>query len=531
MHSWIILSQAIGGIGIFMLGMIIMTQGLHALAGDTIRNALISFTKTPTTGVMTGAVSTAVLQSSSATTVAAVGFVSAGLLTFPQALGIIFGANIGTTITGWMVALLGFKLKLGTIVLPFILLGSSLKLFSKGKVANIGFAVAGFGLIFVGISFMQDGMSIFKEIISPEYFPGDSFVGRLKLFVFGILVTIITQSSSAGVAATLTMIYGGAINFEQGAALVIGMDVGTTFTAVLAAIGGSTEVKRTGFSHVVYNIFTAIAALFLIVPYTMFFESFAPNFLMQQTEIVLVLFHTFFNFLGLIVIIPFTTPFAHLMQKIIPEPKQKYIQDFDPALLENVPLALSVVQKSLENELKRLLQYILYLLGEKKNAQKINLHAFNILLNETQEFLDRINLKNTQDANWQRLIHLIHVIDHLQRLFDRCSEDEPKVLFLQSSTLLVLEKNQFIRLIQTTLQLLEKKSSHGLANYTQQSNNKIDKKIRLKREEITLLMADGTVNIDEGNYNLESIRWLQRSSIHITRIAHHFQQAILSAGK
>ncbi|WP_151900814.1 Na/Pi cotransporter family protein [Sulfurimonas hydrogeniphila] len=531
MHSWTTLSQAFGGIGIFILGMIIMTQGLHALAGDTIRNALIRFTKTPTTGVITGAVSTAVLQSSSATTVAAVGFVSAGLLTFPQALGIIFGANIGTTITGWMVALLGFKLKLGTLVLPFILVGSSLKLFSKGKAADIGFAIAGFGLIFVGISFMQEGMSVYKDIISPEYFPGDSFFGRFELFLLGILVTIITQSSSAGVAATLTMIYGGAISFEQGAALVVGMDVGTTVTAALATIGGSTEVKRTGFSHVVYNIFTGIAALFLIAPYTLFFESFAPGFFMQQAEIVLVLFHTFFNFLGVIAIIPFTIPFAHLMEKIIPEPKQKYIQDFDPALLENIPLALSVVQKSLENEFKTLLRYMLYLLGAKKNAHKINLHTFDKLLDETQNFLDKINLKNTQDANWQRLISLIHVIDHLQRLFDRCREDEHKALFLQSSPLLVLEKNQFIGLIQTSLQLLEKTSLQELANYTQQSNYDIDRKTEQKREEITLLMADGTVSIDEGTYHLEAIRWLQRSSVHITRIAYHLQQALLNAGK
>ena len=296
------------------------------------------------------------------------------------------------------------------------------------------------------------------------------------------------------------------------------MDVGTTFTAVLATIGGSTEVKRTGFSHVVYNLFTGITALFLIVPYTMFFESFAPNFLMQQTEIVLVLFHTFFNFLGVIAIIPFTTPFAHLMQKIIPEPKQKYIQNFDPALLENVPLALSVVQKSLENEFKTLLEYTLYLLGEKKIAKKINIQDFDKFLNETQDFLDKINLKNTQDANWQRL-------------FDRCSEDEHKALFLRSSTLLVLEKNQFIDLVQTTRQLLEKKSLHELANYTQQSNNEIDKKTQQKREEITLLMADGTVSIDEGTYHLEAIRWLQRSSVHITRITYHLQQAILNAGK
>ena len=153
------LSQVLGGIGIFMIGMIIMTEGLRALAGDRIRKALMHFTKTPTSGALTGAVTTAILQSSSATTVAAVGFVGAGLLAFPEALGIIFGANIGTTVTGWMAALLGFKLKLGTVILPFILLGAMLKLFFSDKIAATGYALAGFGLIFVGIEWMQGAMS------------------------------------------------------------------------------------------------------------------------------------------------------------------------------------------------------------------------------------------------------------------------------------------------------------------------------------------------------------------------------------
>ena len=125
-----------GGLGLFLLGMLIMTEGLRSLAGESIRNALMSFTKSPYSGAATGAISTALLQSSSATTVAAVGFVGAGLMTFSGALGIIFGANIGTTITGWMVALLGFKLNLGTVILPFILVGVILKLFFRDKIAS-----------------------------------------------------------------------------------------------------------------------------------------------------------------------------------------------------------------------------------------------------------------------------------------------------------------------------------------------------------------------------------------------------------
>ena len=136
-----------------------MTDGLRALAGSAIRGALMRFTRSPLSGAVTGAVSTAILQSSSATTVAAVGFVGAGLITFSASLGIIFGANIGTTMTGWLVALLGFKLNLGTVILPVILVGTILRLFGNGRAANIGYALAGFGLIFVGITLMQQGMS------------------------------------------------------------------------------------------------------------------------------------------------------------------------------------------------------------------------------------------------------------------------------------------------------------------------------------------------------------------------------------
>ena len=143
--------QVLGGLGLFLLGMIIMTEGLRELAGDMIRSALMRFTSSPVTGAATGAISTAILQSSSATTVAAVGFVGAGLMTFDSSLGIIFGANIGTTITGWLVALFGFKLKLGTIMLPLILAGAILRLFAAGRLSSTGYALAGFGLIFVGI--------------------------------------------------------------------------------------------------------------------------------------------------------------------------------------------------------------------------------------------------------------------------------------------------------------------------------------------------------------------------------------------
>lgn len=174
--------QALGGLGVFILGMVIMVDGLHSGAGDGQQRLLARFTRSPLTGALTGAASTAVLQSSSATTIAAVGFVSAGLLSFPQALGIIYGANLGTTVTGWLVVLLGFKLKLGVLLLPLIFLGTVLRVFAKGRTADLGYALAGFGLIFLGISLMQQGLQGFDDLITPHTFPDDTLIGRLNWY-------------------------------------------------------------------------------------------------------------------------------------------------------------------------------------------------------------------------------------------------------------------------------------------------------------------------------------------------------------
>lgn len=247
--------QLIGGLGIFLLGMIIMVQGLRTFTGQALHDSLMRFTRTPLTGALTGAGATAVLQSSSATTVAAVGFVSAGLMTFENAIGIILGANLGTTITGWLVAILGFKLQLAALVLPLIFMGAAMKLFMRGRGSHAGLALAGFGLIFVGISTMQEAMIALESILDFSHIPADSWSSRLQLVLLGLVFTAITQSSSAGVALTLTALFSGIIEFEQAAALVIGMDVGTTITSALASMGGNAETKRTGYSHVVYNVF------------------------------------------------------------------------------------------------------------------------------------------------------------------------------------------------------------------------------------------------------------------------------------
>lgn len=514
-----------------MIGMIILTEGLRALAGDRIRKALMRFAKTPASGAVTGAVTTAILQSSSATTVAAVGFVGAGLLAFPEALGIIFGANIGTTFKGWIWALLGFKFEIGTVILPFVLVGAMLKLLFSDKLASFGYALAGFGLIFVGIEWMQEAMAGVESVLLQKYLPEDTWTGRLQLLIVGIIVTIITQSSSAGVAAALTLVYTGVIGFEQAAALVIGMDVGTTFTALIATIGGTVEVKRTGFSHVIYNFFTGFGAFLLITPYSMVLPYIFPTALNEHAELALVGFHTFFNILGVIVVLPFARRFAGMMERLIPKPKRSMHYKFEEELLEDIPVALSLIQKYLQDEWRRVLLYMHYRLASREEAAEIDLVKIESRLEEIETFCDRIHLSQNEETNWKRLIDIIHITDHLQRLIDRCQEDQKSIDYLMRSAYLKEGFEWLSEDIEFQLKSLEKQAYNEATIFGRKSAKKIRRFVSHSRETLTSMMADDTVSIIEGGKALEALKWLQRSSAHIARISMHLEAAFARAGE
>lgn len=508
-----------------------MTDGLRALAGSAVRAALMRFTRSPLSGAVTGAVSTAILQSSSATTVAAVGFVGAGLITFSASLGIIFGANIGTTITGWLVALLGFKLNLGTVILPVILVGTILRLFGNGRAANIGYALAGFGLIFVGISLMQQGMSGLTDIITPEALPADTLIGRLQLVALGILFTMITQSSSAGVAATLTALFVGAITFEQAAALVIGMDVGTTVTAVMASIGGSVAARRTGLSHVIFNLFTACGALILITPYTLLWEYLSPGALSSNAEIALVAFHTSYNTLGVMVILPFTGRFAHLIEKLLPAKKPSYTGRLGEGLLEQPALALTAVQASIHDELLALLRHVNAMLGDSLMGRRADLAELQAALDETYAYVDRIHLHETQGAEWERMLGIVHTLDHMQRLHERCEEEEDRAITARGSAELSDYGRTMVKTINGIFNDIETQSWIEAAERADKTAVYIHDQVEPLRQSILAKIASHEIDVPQGTGRLEAIRWLKRVSKHVARIMQHYGEAVLAAGK
>lgn len=262
----------LGALGMFLYGMNLMSSGLQKAAGDKLRGFLSAMTSNPFKGVLTGLGITTVIQSSSATTVMVVSFVNAGLLTLTQAIGVIMGANIGTTVTAWMVAFLGFKADISLLAVPMMLLGFLFSNSKKNQYQNIGELIVGFSLLFLGLSFMKESVPDLRETPQVLEFVRNwssyGFGSVLLFLAFGTILTLVLQSSSATMAITLIMLSMGWIPFHMACAMVLGENIGTTITANIAASVGNTQAKRAAMSHTIFNLFGVIWALILFKPFT-----------------------------------------------------------------------------------------------------------------------------------------------------------------------------------------------------------------------------------------------------------------------
>ena len=261
----------LGALGMFLYGMNLMSSGLQKASGDKLRSFLSAMTSNPFKGVLTGLGITSVIQSSSATTVMVVSFVNAGLLTLAQAIGVIMGANIGTTVTAWLVSWLGFKADISVLAVPLMLFGFLFSNSKKNQRQNIGELIVGFCLLFLGLSFMKESVPDLNE--TPEVldfvktWSSYGFSSVLLFLVFGTVLTLVMQSSSATMAITLIMLSMGWIPFEMACAMVLGENIGTTITANIAASIGNTQAKRAAMSHTIFNVFGVLWALILYKPF------------------------------------------------------------------------------------------------------------------------------------------------------------------------------------------------------------------------------------------------------------------------
>ncbi len=333
----------LGALGMFLYGMNLMSSGLQKASGDKLRGFLAAMTSNPFKGVLTGLGITSVIQSSSATTVMVVSFVNAGLLTLAQAIGVIMGANIGTTVTAWLVSWLGFKADISILAVPLMLFGFLFSNSKRNQRQNIGELIVGFSLLFLGLSFMKESVPDLNQTPQVLEFvkawSSQGFGSVLIFLTFGTLLTLVLQSSSATMAITLIMLSMGWIPFNMACAMVLGENIGTTITANIAASVGNTQAKRAAMSHTIFNVFGVVWALIFFGPFLMLVGSIielfglpnpaAADFVVTSSASVegtaalygLSMLHTLFNTINTFILIWFTKYIEKAVTFIIRAPK------------------------------------------------------------------------------------------------------------------------------------------------------------------------------------------------------------------
>jgi len=343
----------LGGLGLFLLGMHLMTNGLKVSAGNALRRILAASTSTRLRGVLSGMFITSLVQSSSAVTVASIGFVNAGLLSLSEAVAITYGSNLGTTTTGWLVSTIGFHVDIKAFALPAIGIGMFFKLFSKQtRLAAIGEAMAGFGVFFLGIDLLKDGFSGLNGHVDMAAMAGSSLL-HLAFFVgVGVLMTVLAQSSSAAIAITLTATGSGVLPLEAAAAMVIGANIGTTSTALIAAIGATPNAKRMASAHILFNGVTGIVALLLLPMLLPMIHLLQEGLhLGSDPAVFLALFHTVFNLLGIALIWAFTDRMVDWLKERFraAEEDEARPKHLDRTLVSTPVLALEALRHELNN--------------------------------------------------------------------------------------------------------------------------------------------------------------------------------------
>jgi phosphate:Na+ symporter len=343
--------QALGGLALFLFAMQRMTEGLTVFAGSGLKQLLGRWTSTPLRGVFAGMLVTGLVQSSSAVTVATLGFVNAGLLTLRQALGVIFGTNVGTTMTGWLVSLVGFGFKIEALALPILTVGVVLRLVASGRrYQGLGEALAGFGLFFLGLALLKDAFGGMADAYGASVAGGGGGVSWPMFVLVGFVATVLTQSSSAAIAIILTAAAGGVVGLEAAAAAVIGANLGTTSTAAIAVLKATPAAKRLAIGHIAFNVVTGLVALALL-PLMLVVVARLADWLDVEGSpaAILALFHTVFNVLGVLLMLPLADRLATLLERMFRSEADELArpQHLDDTLAATPALAAAALHEEL----------------------------------------------------------------------------------------------------------------------------------------------------------------------------------------
>ena len=450
MEFVITLLTLVGALGFFIYGMKVMSDGIQKAAGSKLRGILKSMTSNRFLGISTGFLITALLQSSSATTVMIVSFVNAGLLTLVESIGVIMGANVGTTITAWLISLLGFKVKISAIALPIIAIGFPMMFSSKSSIKSWAEVLIGFALLFMGLDELKHAVPNLKE--NPEFLGflasyADMGVFSTLLFIgVGTILTLVVQSSSAAMALTLVMCYEGYIPFELAAAMVLGENIGTTITANLAAMVGNVHAKRAARAHLIFNVFGVVWMLFAFQIFIANIDTYminnmglSPlNFDMENPVAIplgLSIFHTTFNILNMLFLVGFVPLISRIVIKMQPS-KGEMDEEFHLEHIGTGPMQtaeLSVLEANKEvakfgNITTRLFDMIPELLKEtdikKFNSLMARIRKYEDITDrmevEIADYLAKASQGEMSDSASIKVRSMISIINDMERIGDIC---------------------------------------------------------------------------------------------------------------
>lgn len=406
------IGNLIGGLGLLLIGMGLMTDGLKLAAGNTLRDILALWTNTRARGLFSGFLITGIVQSSSAVTVATIGFANAGMLSLEKAIWVIFGSNVGTTMTAWIVALIGFKLNIEALALPMVGIGAILKL--TGKETRRGFsgqAIVGFGLLFLGIGFLKSSFETLSTNISLPQAQELTLLLVLAYLFIGFLLTTIMQSSSAAMVVALSAAESGLVPYNIAAAMVIGANLGTTTTAIISVFGATSTAKRVALAHVMFNVITAVAALLVLGPMLWLGATVQAIFgLDTSPSVSLAIFHTTFNVLGVVLMWPLSSRMVQMLHRRFRTQEET---ESRPRYLDKNVLALPYIAlDTLSLELSRIATMCVELLQKNLRQQNYDFKSRSaIILNlagEVGKFSAELNKNELTPFISEALMSLMH---------------------------------------------------------------------------------------------------------------------------
>ena len=562
MKTIVIFFQIAGSLGLFLFGIKLLSEGLQKSAGDKMKAVLKLMTKNRFVSIMTGLLITIIIQSSSATTVMVVSFVNAGLMGLTQAIGVILGANIGTTFTGWLVALLGFKMDITSLALVSIAFAAPMMFSKKTKTRDAADVLLGFGVLFLGLNFMSHSIpDITGNIEVLEFlatFNSDTVWMNLLCILLGTLVTIVVQSSSAAMAMTLTMAYNGWLGVTASAALILGSNIGTTITAYLASIGTSTTAKRAAWAHIIFNVVGSVIALMFFHPLLSFVNFITPGdiytmegtTLSTQLPLFLAMFHSVFNIANTILFFPFVSHYARFIERLVPAKAEYDEGTYHFKYIGGVFIdSPEIYMMAIRDEIKKMANLACNMLTRYRgmfNNPGADIESDALAMKKDEDYADQMQeqlsnfcvhlLQDSQTpTNASSLNCLIRVMDELESVTDSCYNLTilSQRRYHQGWTIdpeTDKDLREYQMLVQEFLDYVRDRMDKTLTKAEMQKANEFEEQINNQRNRLSQLvqerLSSGKADVKVELLILEKIRHLEHIGDYCTNIAEAYHQAV-----